>query len=286
MSLRGRILLFLTRRWPRVHGVADFNYEADRKTYHWKYFWQRYGQVLRFPCDVEIIGKRVLEIGCGQGAVSYFHHRNFARSVVGIDLNREAMNAGARIALDPDGNGPSFAEADAHHLPFADGSFDLVIADNTFEHFTDPLRVMQEAYRVLAPGGVLHVPSFSSIYAKYGAHMKTFIKVPWCNLLFTQKVVVEVLAKLAEEQPRIALDYPAVKTRPLPVTIRGIRRHNDLNDITYRSFHRMAVSAGFDIEQFGITYTGLIGRVVSRFRLPFLSDVFSYQAHVVLRKIG
>ncbi len=47
--------------------------------------------------------------------------------------------------------------ADAHHLPFADGSFDAVVSFNTFEHLSDPERAAAEIFRVLKPGGRLVV---------------------------------------------------------------------------------------------------------------------------------
>lgn len=47
--------------------------------------------------------------------------------------------------------------ADAHLLPFADGTFDAVVSFNTFEHLSDPNRAAAEIYRVLKPGGRLVV---------------------------------------------------------------------------------------------------------------------------------
>lgn len=44
---------------------------------------------------------------------------------------------------------------DAHHLPFAAGSFDTVATFNTFEHLHDPPRAAAEVHRVLKPGGRL-----------------------------------------------------------------------------------------------------------------------------------
>ena len=44
---------------------------------------------------------------------------------------------------------------DAHDLPFADGSFDAVVAQAVLEYVADPPRVADEVHRVLAPGGVV-----------------------------------------------------------------------------------------------------------------------------------
>jgi ubiquinone/menaquinone biosynthesis C-methylase UbiE len=43
--------------------------------------------------------------------------------------------------------------ADSHRLPFADSSFETVIALNAFEHYRDPWLAAREIYRVLRPGG-------------------------------------------------------------------------------------------------------------------------------------
>jgi SAM-dependent methyltransferase len=47
--------------------------------------------------------------------------------------------------------------ADAHALPFDDATFDAAIVMNAFEHYRDPGKVASELFRVLKPGGRLHV---------------------------------------------------------------------------------------------------------------------------------
>jgi SAM-dependent methyltransferase len=44
---------------------------------------------------------------------------------------------------------------DAHHLPFAPGSFDLIISTEMLEHTAEPQRIVDEIRRVLRPGGRL-----------------------------------------------------------------------------------------------------------------------------------
>jgi SAM-dependent methyltransferase/uncharacterized protein YbaR (Trm112 family) len=48
------------------------------------------------------------------------------------------------------------AIADAHDLPFLDGSFDGVICQAVLEHVADPQRCVEEIHRVLKPGGVVY----------------------------------------------------------------------------------------------------------------------------------
>ena len=51
--------------------------------------------------------------------------------------------------------GPTDVVGDAHHLPFADETFDLVVAMNVFEHYADPPAVAAKLHRLLKPGGLV-----------------------------------------------------------------------------------------------------------------------------------
>ena len=70
--------------------------------------------------------KRVLEVGCGDGRLTWRYARA-AGQVVGIDLHADDLRV-ARIDRPADlANQVHFAEADAVHLPLESGSFDLAI---------------------------------------------------------------------------------------------------------------------------------------------------------------
>lgn len=60
-------------------------------------------------------------------------------------------------------------KADILALPFADGSFDVVICNHVLEHIVDDRKAMREVYRVMKPGGwgILQVPMKNSLEKTY-----------------------------------------------------------------------------------------------------------------------
>jgi len=102
------------------------------------------------PLAVEATGaaRRVLEVGTGEGQVARALTRAGVPAVVGADLStNQIVEAAAR------GGGPAYAQAAADALPFADGSFDAVVACLVFEHIDAVDEAIAEVARVLEPGG-------------------------------------------------------------------------------------------------------------------------------------
>lgn len=94
----------------------------------------------------EIAPARLLDVGCGGGAVLRGAGAAFA---VGIDLNEAALRAA--------GDGISGAAGDAEKLPFKSGVFDCVVCSETLEHLPDPAAALAEIARALESGGRLIV---------------------------------------------------------------------------------------------------------------------------------
>ena len=97
---------------------------------------------------------RVLDVGCGTGAWSV-HWVARGCQVTGVDFDAEFL---ARARLRPGlGNANAFRGivADATRLPPDIGPFDVVTLNSLLEHVPDWQAVINEAVRVLAPGGVL-----------------------------------------------------------------------------------------------------------------------------------
>lgn len=98
---------------------------------------------------------RILEVGCGPGHLSARLARDHDLDIIGVDLD-PAMIDRARAnaeALSGPGRRPTFVVADAAALPFADGSFDLVVSTMSMHHWDDAVAGLAEIARVLGPQG-------------------------------------------------------------------------------------------------------------------------------------
>ena len=97
--------------------------------------------------------ERVLEVGCGGGGfLRACAPSPKAGLTVGLDSNNAGMALARRCAPDA-----ALAVGDATRLPFADGSFDAIVAQHVIEHFDRPDELLREWGRVLADGGRIAV---------------------------------------------------------------------------------------------------------------------------------
>ena len=107
-------------------------------------------------------GSSVLDVGCGPGSVTLdlagvvAGLGGAASQVTGVENTPVPLRAAVAAAA-ARGLGARFMEGDIYHLPFAAGSFDVVVAHQVFQHLTDPVAAMRECLRVTAPGGVVAV---------------------------------------------------------------------------------------------------------------------------------
>ena len=94
--------------------------------------------------------RRILDVGCGTGRLLRSAAATLPTStLVGLDPSR-----GMLLAADP--SGPvTLVRAQAERLPFAEGTFDLVMATSSYRHWTEQRSALREIARVLAADGWL-----------------------------------------------------------------------------------------------------------------------------------
>jgi SAM-dependent methyltransferase len=104
----------------------------------------------------EVRGRRVLDVGCGEGRFCRMLAERGAETV-GLDPTEGLL----RVARErqPGGN---FVQGMAEFLPFTAAEFDLVVSFVTLVDIEDYQAAIQEMARVLRPGGVLAVANLNS----------------------------------------------------------------------------------------------------------------------------
>ena len=97
-------------------------------------------------------GMRVLDAACGEGYGSSLMKQWGAKSVVGVDISEEAVQAANSLFAKQN---VEFVQHDVQKLPFEDVSFDMVVSLETIEHLNSPEAFLREIKRVVKAGGTI-----------------------------------------------------------------------------------------------------------------------------------
>jgi len=254
----------------------------------WETYYRRYQSTLAREYlipefagwGVDPAGKRVLEVGCGNGGCGAEFARHGAR-VVMMDVDerlvRLAIEHNAREGVAADARAGDALDEDA---PFWGlGPFDIVLFRDVMEHVASPAAALGIVRRHLAPGGVVLVV-FPPYYSPYGGHQqilprKKILAVPYNKLPYLQWLPRRIFLGLVRG------DAPS---NAEVARLNGIR-------LTIRKFEREAGAAGFVVRgkrlylsrpSFALRYglpvvpAGFLGRV------PLLAEALVTAAHYLL----
>jgi len=123
--------------------------------FEWMHFsemypeWENNFRDYMFPLtSASFSGKRVLDAGCGIGRHAYYAAR-YGAEVWAVDIS-DAVEVAAK---NNQGTGVRIVQADLNHLPFREGSFDLVYSIGVLHHLPDPVVAFRYLLRFVKPGG-------------------------------------------------------------------------------------------------------------------------------------
>lgn len=173
--------------------------------------------------------KRIVDFGCGEGRQAIALARQVNAFVCGIDSNKKTLLHAKKRA--------QVSNLSDERIQFQSriteqmyGSFDVVISQNAMEHFEDPETVLREMKRLVKDNGEIWITFGPPWLAPFGSHMYFFCRVPWLNILFSEKTVLKVRSRYRQDG---AQRYEAVES--------------GLNKMTVGRFERIASGSGLRI---------------------------------------
>jgi SAM-dependent methyltransferase len=126
---------------------------------------------------------RVLEVGCWDGvAISQYQKLLPLENIYGIDCFPETVSL-----CQSRGINARYCDIEKDPLPFEDGAFEVVIANQVFEHLKNIFGAISEIYRVLKPDGhlIIGVPNLASLHNRM---LIALGRQPTCMQMFDDHV--------------------------------------------------------------------------------------------------
>lgn len=250
LSIAERALLFFSKHPSRVPGYEGYSEPCAPKAVADPLHRLRRS----FPqLEERIIGKRVMDLGCGDGSQAIALSKSGASDVLGVDIQEQRLNRARQTAIDL----PNILFAKD-----AIGLFDTVICQDAFEHVADPEKVLVDILDHLKPGGCILLTFGPLWYAPYGAHCHFFTRLPWVHLIFSEATVHRVM-RVYRRDP-------------------GTSYLEDMNMMTVARFRRIVHSTK------GCTFHDIRLRCVNGLdvlsRLPVLREFFVNEISCVITK--
>jgi 2-polyprenyl-3-methyl-5-hydroxy-6-metoxy-1,4-benzoquinol methylase len=168
-TLSERLLLFLSRK----PGTED--YEAGRD--HWT-VGDALSQLCRFFPNflTSSVGKEILDLGCRTGYQSVALARAGAKYVVGLDINRAYLDKARELTRELGlTEQTKFTDRIEEGLR---GGFDIVISQNSREHFPEPAQALDQMKSALKPNGNILITFGPPWFAPYSSHMHFLPRFP------------------------------------------------------------------------------------------------------------
>lgn len=205
-------------------GTHFVEHAADEKDFFEKFRAYRYRTEWHIPLLVpfaESKGKRVLEIGTGNGAEAVMFAQNGA-DYTGVDLTEAALEA-TRKHFFVMGLTGKFQRENAEQLSFPAESFDWVFSHGVLHHTPNTQAAINEVCRVLKPGGRAIIMLYHKHSFNYYIRIMTYMRL---------RVLLKILSRVGHGKHD--------RQQAADESLQGIRGNQDRKvwDIHYQNFLR------------------------------------------------
>ena len=137
---------------------------------------------------------KLLDVGCGTGYLINMLSKNYNAEFTGLDLSFEMINQANNKKI----KNATFIEGLSDKIPFKDNTFDIVTCSQSFHHYPETDKPIQEAKRVLKQGG-LYILSDTGVgpFKMFGVNVSNFIYRHFsnsgdCNISYMEKMAKDM----------------------------------------------------------------------------------------------
>jgi len=188
-----------------------------------------------------------LDIGCGLGNQVIGAAQAGATLAVGVDVTEVNL----RIA-----GGYAEAAGVAERVRFTTDTVatfgnewaDVILSQNSFEHFGNPAEILAQAYSALKPDGLFFLTFSPPWWHPYGVHHFFMIKLPWAHRVFSEKTILSVRQLYRPNKPTCW-------------------REVALNQMTISKFVGLIERSGFTFSQLRLKPIRPLPQLVTRLKL-------------------
>jgi ubiquinone/menaquinone biosynthesis C-methylase UbiE len=188
---------------------------------------------------------KILEIGCGEGY--------YTKQIGAISPNLIATDISQNYLIKAKSYNPysimDYICCPAEKLPFDNNSFDKILMSEVIEHLTDWQKGIEEAKRILKPGGKLIITTPNKYsYLNFLTHSKTLIKNSSTRVEhikeFSRKELKAILKKYFFVEKFFCVNYfPVLLPKSLEKTL-GFRKIKNIVENIERIFEKIPVIRG------------------------------------------
>jgi SAM-dependent methyltransferase len=143
--------------------------------------------------------------------------------------------------------------------------FDVVYSCSSFEHFSDPEAILRLMCDRVKPGGKVVITFAEPWYSNNGAHTGGYCRIPWANLLFSERTIMAVRSRYRSD---------------------GARRFEDveggLNRMTVAKFERLIKDTGLRVDWVKMWATRGVPPFVSH--IPAIRELLTSACSCVLTR--
>jgi SAM-dependent methyltransferase len=183
--------------------------------------------------EASLPGRVFVDIGCGLGAQVIAAAEAGARLAVGVDKTAINLAIGSANAQQRGVTDRVHFTTDAVSTLGTEWA-DVVLSQNSFEHFEKPESILGQAHAVLKPGGQFFVTFGPSWWHPYGVHHMFMIRLPWAHGVFSERTILRVRQLYRPDKP-------------------SCWREVSLNQMTIRKLLRLVEASGFSLTYFDVT---------------------------------